>query len=461
MNSTGSSQLRLGLLSLALGGLVLAPLPGAAQGSTSVTVYNQNFALVKDVRELELERGVHRHRIDDVAASIDATSVHFKALDHPGAVAVLEQNYRYDLAGPDRLMSRYLNRDVQAVLEDGSVREGTLLSFDGAAVVLGTGNGGAVILNRESVRDVSLGEIPGGLVVKPTLIWTLASDRGGAERCEVSYLTDNLNWHAEYVAVVDQDDSALDLSGWVSVDNQSGATYENAKLKLVAGDVHRVEEPVRYEMMERAMKTQFDAAAPQFESREFFEYYIYTLERPATLTDRETKQLSLFPTAGTPVKKLLTYDGQANQSDVTVELEFQNREENGLGMPLPAGKMRVFKKDADDALEFVGEDRIDHTPKDEKVRVYLGNAFDVKGERKQTATRRISDRVREDSYEIELRNHKDETVEVIVVERQWGDWSVLDESHPHTKKDVSTLEFPVTLEPDATVTVTYTVRVRW
>ncbi len=428
--------------------------------SVSVTVYNQNFALVKDVRILDLKKGTQEIRIDDVAATIDPTSVHFGALDHPGEVAVLEQNYQYDLADAERILNRYLNLPVTAVLKDGSLREGTLLSYDGGSLVLG-GEKGATIVNRAEVRDIQLGEIPGGLVVKPTLVWTLASDRKGKERSEISYLADGINWHAEYVAVVNQDDTRLGLDGWVSLDNRSGASYEDARLKLVAGDVNRVQPP-RGEFYDgRLMAAEKMAAAPQFEERAFFEYHIYTLERPATIADRETKQLSLFPSSSAAATKVLTYDGQREPTKVAVRMEFQNTKENGLGIALPAGKVRVYKEDADGSLEFVGEDAVDHTPRDEKVRLLLGNAFDVVGERTRTDFQRISDRVQEESVRIEIRNHKEERIEVVVTERLGGDWTITAKSRDYTKKDANTVEFLVPVDADGKAEVTYTVRTSW
>lgn len=281
---------------LAALGAGMASAPAAAQENTvSVTVYNQNFALVKDVRRLELTQGTQEIRIDDVAAQIEPTSVHFAPLDRPGQVAVLEQNFQYDLAGPDRLLDRYLDRDVTLVQKDGTSRNGRLLSYNGGSLVLAQPGGGAVIVNRGEVRDIAVGELPGGLVTKPTLVWTLASDVSGPERAEVSYLTNGIGWHAEYVAVVNQEDTELSMDGWVSLDNRSGATYPNARLKLVAGDVRRVQDPRMFRRMDAMPMAEASAGAPQFEERDFFEYHIYTLERPATIVDRETKQLSLFP----------------------------------------------------------------------------------------------------------------------------------------------------------------------
>jgi hypothetical protein len=298
-------------------------------------------------------------------------------------------------------------------------------------------------------------------VVKPTLVWMLAADRGGAERAEVSYLTDNISWHAEYVSVVNAEDEGLTLNGWVSLDNKSGATYEDAKLKLVAGDVHRVapgRPPVP--MSDKVMRMEA-AGAPQFEERQFFEYHIYTLERPATVADRETKQLALFPSAAAAAKKVLTYDGAQDPTKVAVRVEFENAKKNGLGMALPAGKVRVYKEDADKALEFVGEDQIDHTPRDEKVRLYLGNAFDVVGERKRTDYQEISSRTRQESFEIEIRNHKDEAIEITVVEHLWGDWTITEKSQEYVKKDSHTVEFPLTVAANGNAKVIYTVRTTW
>ena len=431
----------------------------APRKAVSLTIYNNDFALVKDVRVLSLQKGTSVVRLDDVAASIDPTSVHIAPLDHPGKVTVLEQNYQYDLADADRLLSRYLNHEVTAVLKGGDTRTGTLLSFNDGSLVLAS-DAGAVVVNRREVRDIRLGKIPGGLVVKPTLVWRLASRRSGDERTEISYLTDNIKWHAEYVAVVNQDDSGLKLDGWVSLDNRSGATYEKARLKLVAGDVHRVR-PVRPIVPMEGGRFAKAVARPQFEEHGFFEYHVYTLDRPATVADRETKQLSLFPSAETSARKVFTYDGAREATKVTVRMEFVNSKKNGLGMALPAGKVRVYKEDTDGALEFVGEDAIDHTPRDETVRLYLGNAFDLVGERKRTDRRKIGERTREESFEIQLRNHKDEAVEVVIVEHLFGDWVVLRNSHDYRKKDAQTIEFPVQVEANGETTVTYTARTTW
>jgi len=436
-----------------------APAAQSAEPTLSLTVYNQDFALVKDVRTLDLERGAQVVRIDDVASAIEPTSVHFAALDHPGAVQVTEQNYQYDLAGAERLLQRYLNHSLSAVLEDGTVQTGTLLSYDGSWLVL-QGDGGVSLVARDQLRNVEMGSLPGGLVVRPTLVWNVRSERAGSERAEISYLTNQIGWHAEYVAVVNASDTRLGLDGWVSLDNRSGASYENAKLKLVAGDVRRVRQPQPYPVAEDAMRS-LKAAAPQFEERGFFEYHIYVLDTPATVADRETKQLALFPSAGAGVKKILTYDATQDPTKVAVQLEFENSRANGLGMALPAGTVRVYKEDADGALEFAGEDHIDHTPRDETVRLTVGNAFDVVGERTRTNFEKIGTRAQEETFTVQVRNHKDERVRVTVVEHLFGDWKILSAEPDYTKKDSNTVEFPLDIPADGDVTVTYTVRTTW
>ena len=458
LSSRPGAALRWGIV---CAGLVLPALSMTAprRESVALTVYNQNFALVKDVRSLDLQRGNPEVRLDDVAALIDPTSVHFAALDHPDAVAVQEQNYQYDVANADRLLQRYLNQSVTVAMKEGGNRSGTLLSYDGGSIVL-QDTKGASILNRAEVRDIGLGEVPGGLVVKPTLFWRLASDRTGSERVEVSYLTNGINWHAEYVAVVNAQDTGLTMNGWVSLDNQSGASYENAKLKLVAGDVHRVTPPQAPIPMD-GMRTKgvMEAAAPQFTERGFFEYHLYSLERPATVADKETKQLALFPSASAAAKKVITYDGAQDGNKVAIRMEFENTKKNGLGMALPAGKVRVYKEDTDKALEFVGEDQIDHTPRDEKVRLFLGNAFDIVGERIQTNYKGISNRSHEESYSIEVRNHKDAPQQVTIIEHIYGDWKITENSTDFVKKDSRTAEFPVTVPANGSMKVTYTVRI--
>jgi hypothetical protein len=446
-----------------LAGFASAGGPGTAfpaDRSVALTVYNQNLGVVKDVRTIELKRGVNEVRFTDVAAQIDPTSVHFSSVADPGRVRILEQNYQYDLAGAERILQKYVDQEITVVTkEDGKVFGGTLLSYDGGSLVLRTSGGdGITIVNRGEVKNLEFPKLPSGLITRPTLVWTLDSETSGGEACEVSYMTSGINWHAEYVAVTDEKDANLDFAGWVSIENNSGATYENAKLKLVAGDVHRAEERGGRPMMMKDLAVMEAAGAPAFEEKAFFEYHLYTLTRPATVADHETKQLSLFDPARTAVTKIFQLDATKNEK-VVVALEFRNTKAAGLGMPLPKGKVRTYKRDSDGSLEFIGEDAIDHTAADEKVTIQLGNAFDVVPERTQTDFKQISRHVQEQAFQILLRNHKKENVTVKVVEHVYGDWKVLEASHKWTKKDAFTIEFEVPVTAGGEATVTYRVRI--
>ncbi len=450
-----------------LGSSIAAPNPGSE--GTEITVYNQNFALVKDQRMIDLEKGVNTIRFTDVAAQIDPTSVHFKSLTAPNSVAILEQNYQYDLISPDKVLQKYVGQEITVRRQvDGTekVIRGNLLSTEGG-ITLQTPDG--IVLNPPGT--VELPKLPEGLISKPTLLWMLDSTQAGTHRTEISYMTSGLNWKADYVAVVNKTDDKVDLSGWVTLDNKSGATYKDANLKLIAGDVHRVQDQT---IVTREMgvygAVAAPAAPPQFQEKSFFEYHMYTLGRKTDLSDNETKQLSLLTASDVPAKKVFVYDGGRSywyggdtsaQQKVRVMMEINNSKENHLGMPLPKGKIRVYKQDDDGAEQFVGEDQIDHTPKDEKVRLYLGDAFDLVGERKRMDFKKISDRVQEETFEISLRNHKDTAVTINVVEHLASDWKVLESNFDYVKKDAHTIEFPIKVGPNGSQTLTYRVRTQW
>ena len=417
----------------------------------AITVYNQNRGLVKDARDLTVDKGVSTISITDVAAQIDPTSVHFKSLTSPEKIAILEQNYEYDLVGASKILQKVVDEQIRVVTEEGEVFNGKLLTASGGDVVIQTSNGSVQIIKSDAIQHFDFPKLPEGLITRPTLVWMIQNDGPTSQRTEISYLTGGLNWHAEYVAVVNAKDTKLDLSGWVSIDNKSGATYPDAKLKLVAGDVHVVEEQQR---VRRAVKADYmleAAGAPQFEEKSFFEYHLYTLQRPATLKDNQIKQISLFPSANTDIRKIYLFDGQRYQNKVRVNVEFKNSKQAGLGMPLPKGKIRVYKEDTDGALEFIGEDQIDHTPKDEDVRIFLGNAFDLVGERTVKESRKISSRSREETIEVTLRNHKEEDVIFRVVERFWGDWRIIEKTHDPVKQDARKAEFDVKVPADEEV----------
>ena len=315
--------------------------------------------------------------------------------------------------------------------------------------------------------------MPDSLISKPTLVWLVENNLPESQKIETSYLTNGINWLADYVVTLNDKDDRADLSGWVTISNKSGATYSNAKLKLVAGDVNRVEDEREYkDKMLRAAMKEARPAGPQFKQEEFFEYHIYTLQRPATIKQNQTKQISLVTADNIPVRKELLFYGarfyyrnrhgtMISNQKVGVFVEIENKKANSLGIPLPKGKIRVYKHDKEGSLQFVGEDSIDHTPKDEKVRIKLGDAFDVVGSRKQTYWRKIAYDTYEAGFEISLRNHKKEDVVVKVVEPIPGDWVMLSSSHKYTKTEAFTAEFDIQVSRDKETKLTYGVRMRF
>lgn len=438
------------------------------QKSVSITIYNSNLGLVKDVRELKLPLGVHDLWFEGVAASIDPTSVHIRSVTAPDALTVLEQNFEYDLIEPAKLMEKWVGRELELItmVDDKEVRT--------RAKLLGTSGGyvyeidGKVAINPAG--RVVLPSMPEGLIARPSLVWMLDSGRE-QHTVEASYLTGGINWKANYVAVLDKDDKRADLSGWVTIDNRSGATFEDASLKLVAGDVNRVQEVRRRKGM-RVDAMLESAAPPQFQEEAFFEYHLYTLSRPATVRNNQTKQISLLSAADIGVKKSFVFapasywlsrmGGPDRNTKVGVYVSLDNSKENGMGMPLPKGVVRVYKKDKDGALQFVGEDAIDHTPRNETVRIKMGNAFDVVAERVQTDFNVLSSgHLYRSSYKVTIRNHKDDDIVVSVVEVMVGDWTIEQKSHDFEKESSHRIRFDVPVKANGSAEVTYTALIEY
>ena len=445
------------------------------------------YAMVRHDRPIRLEAGRSTLRFTDVAGLIDPTTVTFSSLTDP-ATRVLEQNFQFDLVSSDKLLQKFIDRPVtveRTVGNQASNASGTLLSSADGLVL--RGSDGSITALRE-YSAVKFPELPGGLITKPTLEWLLSAPRGGEQKTRVTYQTGGITWWADYNLVFnpgkDANSGLLDLSAWVSIINQSGVGYPDAKLKLIAGDVHRA--PAAPVALPRAMamaaKT-MEADDAGFAQKAFFEFHLYTLGRRATLPNNSTKQIELFDQAKqVPAKKVLVYYGLAGNygwdtpmmerdlglpmnRKVDVYLEFRNDKAVGLGVPLPAGRIRVSQLDnADGSLEFIGEDRIDHTPKDENVRVKLGSAFDVVGERRQVDFA-VDTRARwmEEEVEVKLRNHKDQPVDVIVKESlyRWSNWKVMTKTHDFTREDARTIHFPVRVAKDGEAVVRYRVRYSW
>jgi hypothetical protein len=455
------------------------------QEGVALTIYNQNFGVVRERRKVKVEEQIGTVRFSDVASQIDGTSVQFKSITDPDA-AVLEQNYEYDLVSADKLLEKYIDKQIEVLTKDGSHYLGTLQSFDGNQLVIrqaGEKAGIVMVQRGDNVKDIQFGALPEGLITKPTLVWKLATEKVGEQLIEVAYQTGGINWQADYNAVLNAKDTALDLGGWVTINNQSGATYKDAKLKLIAGDVRRVQMPVPQGAVGSYRAIGMAREAAGFEEKAFFEYHLYTLGRPATVAQNQTKQIELLKTAGVPMKKVFLYDGapqfrfygglnsdasygsEEGNKKVNVLIEVKNSKDNHMGMALPKGKVRLYKRDeADGSLEFVGEDEIDHTPKDETVKLHIGDAFDVVGERKRTNfSIDVNAHVITESFETRIRNHKTEPVEVLVKETlyRWNNWEITQSNQKWTKYDSNTIHFPVKVDKDGEAVVTYTVKYTW
>jgi len=438
------------------------------QVAVEVTVYNSNLGLIKDIRRLELPKGQGELRFMDVASHIMPVTVHAKSLNYPRKFSVLEQNYEYDLMNADKLLDKYVGKKIKII--DWNKFKDRKDSIP--ALLLSNNQGQIYKINNEIFLGHPgykvLPELPENLIAKPTLVWLYENAARKAHRLEVSYLTGNISWKADYVLVLNQADTSADVSGWVSLDNQSGATYRNARLKLVAGAVHRVEEKVRGRTY--AVDAMLEKRAPQFKEKEFFEYHIYDLQRKTTIKNKQTKQVRLLEPAKTAVRKEFLVQGssrfyarkfraQDSRQPVSVNIKFKNSKDNNLGMPLPAGVMRLYKQDHDKSLQFIGEDTIEHTPKNEDVNLKIGEAFDVVAERIQTDYKRITTTLHESEWKITIKNRKAADITVGIAEPLYGNWQVISSSLPYKKKDAFTIRFDVQVPKDKAVTVTYRVRV--
>ena len=412
----------------------------------------------------------------DIAATVNPATVHFRSLTEPEKVGVIEQNYEYDLLEPNKLLNKYVGKEVTLVRS--YMDNNTTKHEEIKAILLANNNGpvwkiGNDIVTGAFAESYRFPEVPANLYDRPTLLMSLENSGSRRQTIETSYLANNLSWNADYVLTVARDDKAADLDGWVTLANNSGTAFHKAKLQLVAGDLNRLPAREQYRAAEVMAKAQNVAAAPQFQQESFSEYHLYSLGRRTSIEDKETKQISLLEGSGVPVEKLFIVNGQnfyyrsaqtpgaPLKDPVMVFYKFKNEEKGGLGIPLPAGNVRVYQKDSKGGVLFIGEDHIDHTPKDEFVTVKIGNAFDVVAERKQTDYKKIADRVFEMEYEITLRNHKDTPITVEVNEPIGGDWEMLSSTFPAKKTAAFAAQFQVPVKPDGESVLKYRVRVKW
>lgn len=485
---------------------------GSASAETQLTIYNQNFATVKETRALDLPQGESEVRMTDITAHLEPDSLVLRDLKSPDAIRILEQNYESDPLSEGLLLrkseGKVLNFEITMpqtgekkvvkgkVLRSGYVphtaalqRYGQQYAMTQMAYSQPQGGGQPIV----EVDGKILFGLPGKPVfdaldpkafLKPTLLWRLRTDAPGRHDVEFSYLTGGMRWEAAYNAVAPEKGDTFDIIGWVTLENMSGKDFENARVKLMAGDVARVQgDGVAYA---RAAAMEMAAPAAPVTERSFEEYHLYTLARPTTVLDREIKQVEFVRAAGVPAKRLYVYDGvqmgpqyrgwdyasirnrpeygtQSNPK-IWVMLEFRNSEGSRLGMPLPKGKVKIYRRDTDGRNEFVGEDAIDHTAKDETVRLYTGNAFDIVGERRQTSFRLdTNNHWADESFEIKVRNHKKEEVEVRVVEHLYRavEWEVKAKSMDFARTDARTIEFRPKVRPDGEAIITYTVHYTW
>lgn len=429
----------------------------------SATVYNQDLALIRDRRNiLNLKAGRNTVRFTDVPALIDPTSVNFFSITDPAGTKVLEQNFEFDLVSSDKLLHKFVDGQIQCLFKDGSVGKGTLLSYDAQSLLLSQASGEVSTYSRQNLQSILLPKLPEGLLSRPTLVWELEVKTEGKHETMVTYLTGGMSWRADYT-LIDRKGDRLELAGWVTVGNDSGTTYDNAGLKLIAGDVHRVKETLRRELAEKKLE---DASGAQdkanaFEEKSFFEYHLYTLGRSTSLRASEVKQIEFLKADGITGRRIYEYDANQSIDRVGVKLEFKNSKENKLGMPLPQGTLRL-SAEVGPETEFVRAVGIQHTPKDEKVTVFAGHAFDLTAERAVTRHERDSNgRTRKQVFELKLRNHKDEDVTIDVVEGMAGpNWSVAS-ARPYEKLDAYRIRFTVAVPKNSEQVVGWTVDYEW
>jgi hypothetical protein len=447
------------------------------QQSVAVTIYNENLALVKDQRKILLHGGLGALAFRDVSALMRPETALLRSLSSPGNLSVIEQNFDFDLLTPEKLLEKYVGKNVSVIRTNPA----TGVETTEQAQVLAASNGVVMKIGDRIETGVPgrivYPDVPANLRDRPTLVMSL--DNGGAAQqdVELSYLTGGLAWKADYVAELNAADDQLDLSGWVTLTNTSGASYNNAKLQLVAGDVNQVRDEMRPFLAMAKGEMAVQAAAPRMAEESLLEFHLYTLDRPTTIAENQTKQVSLLSASSVPARKELllqgaeyyyqnSYGNLGQKMKVGVFVEFDNKESAHLGMPLPKGVIRVYKKDGAGNAQFVGEDRIDHTPRNEKVRLKLGEAFDVTADKKQTDFKKVSgdtgyNYVFESAFEIVLKNAKKEAVTVTVQEPVPGDWKVLKESHKHEKAASNTAVWRIPVPAEGSATLSYRVQVRY
>jgi hypothetical protein len=447
------------------------------QQNVAVTIYNDNLALVKDQRKIQLKVGSSTLAFRDVSAQIRPETALLRSLSHPGKLTLIEQNFDFDLLTPAKLLEKYVGKAVTIILTNSA----TGVETSEQAQVLSVNNGVVLKIGNRIETGIAgrivYSDVPANLRDRPTLVMSLDNSGAAQQEMELSYLTGGLGWKADYVAELNANDDKLDLSGWVTLNNTSGTSYRNARLQLVAGDVNQVRPEMRSMPRSAGLAMAKAAPAPRMAEESLLEYHLYTLDHLTTLAENQTKQVSLLSASNVPVRKELllrgadyyyqsSYGELGQKMKVGVFVEFNNKENAHLGLPLPKGIVRVYKKDSAGITQFVGEDRIDHTPKNEMVRLKLGESFDVTADKKQTDFKKLpapskGNALYESAYEIMLKNSKKETITVTVQEPIPADWKILQETYPHEKTSSNTATWKITIPPEGSSTLNYRVQVRF
>jgi hypothetical protein len=450
----------------------------ADQQGVAVTIYNENLALVKDKRRITLQNGENWLAFREVSARMRPETAFLQSTSQKQSLTVLEQNFDFDLLTPKKLLEKYVGKKIGIIKTHPTTGEET----NEEAMVLSANNGVVLRVGDRIETGMSGGrlifpDVPGNLRDRPTLVMNLLSKTNQPQDLELSYLTGGLSWQADYVANLSSAEDSLDLLGWVTLTNTSGTSYKNARLQLVAGDVHQVQPRLRRMARQPAVDVAYEAGAPQMAQEALFEYHLYTLDRPTNILENQTKQVSLLQADNVPSQKEYLLKGQdyyyrnrhaelGKKMKVGVFLLFTNGKSENLGMPLPKGVVRVYKQDSMGNVQFVGEDKIDHTPENEEIKLKLGDAFDITADRKQTDFKKLAgfgryNYVFESAFLIELKNAKAEDVTVKVVEPMPGDWEMLSENQQHEKTSSSTATWHVKVPAKSSAKLIYRVTVRF
>jgi hypothetical protein len=442
-----------------------------ARKDLSLTVYNSDLALVRDTRIIQFSRGLNLVELSGLAANMDPTSISFTSLTGPGDLKTIEHNFDYSVVSRQTLLQKYIGEEIWLIV-DGIRMPARLISVDGQGRLIVDLDGRIVL---DPPGSIELPPLPSGFLTRPTLIWHAKAEWTRGHEVEIAYLTTGLNWSADYVCILDDTDESCALTGWVTLNNKSGTTYRDAKLKLIAGSIHTlpVTPPVRDAVKTMMVSEELAGTGMMLEEKPGFEYHTYTLSGTTTVANNQLKQIQLLTAPHVQPKKLYFLEkptsrymyesslspGQSETISAKTVLEFRNDEESGLGMPLPQGRVRVYKALSDGSMDFIGEDSISHTPRDEVVRLYIGDTFDVVGERIVTDFK-IVDKSREEAYCIKVRNRKDEEIDVAVVEKLYGDWTI-SSPVPYEKRDANTAVFEVNVPPNSEVEILFRVHTKF